>query len=113
MLLDRPLSQPEDLLVALSWSALVRPSQEEKITSLIALTVEYYRDPAATLMESNNVHPLKFFNQLVQRGRFVFSQTENVPSRSRPAVLGAERDPGFISSQNLQAVGKTLTGTFL
>jgi len=113
MLLNRPLGQPEYLLVTFRWSALIGLSQEEKITALIAFMVKDYRDPTATLMKSDNIHPLELFNQLVRQGRLVFPQTENVPSRCWPAVLDAKDNPRLISSQNLQAVGKTLISAFL
>ncbi len=104
MLLDRPLRQPEDLLVALPRSALVRFHEEEKIAPLVTLAVQHHGDTATALIEGDDIHPFQLFQHLVRRWRLVFAQAEDMSACCWPVVLGAEHQPRLTPSDNLQAV---------
>ncbi len=66
MFLDRPLGQPEDLLVALPRSALLGFLEEEEIATLVALAVKPYRDATASLIEGDDICPRQFFQHLIR-----------------------------------------------
>ena len=108
MLLDGPLGQPEDLLVALFRPALVGLFEEEEIAPLVSLPVEHNGDAPAALIEGDDIDPLQLFQHLVRFWRLVFTQAENMSSRRWPAVLRTEYQPWLIPSDNLQAVGETV-----
>ena len=90
MLLDRPLGQPENLLIAFSWSPLVGFLEEEEIAPLVALAVQHHRNTAATLIEGDDIHPLQLFQYLIWFWWLFFTEAEDMSARSRPLVLGAE-----------------------
>jgi hypothetical protein len=111
VLLDGPLGQPEDLLVALARPALVGLGQKEEITPLVTLAVQDYRYPPAPFVEGEDRNPLDLPERLFRAWGLLLPQAKDILPRRRPPILGAKDKPGFILPENLQAVGEPLTIT--
>ena len=108
VLLDGPLGQPEDLLVAVFRSPLVRLLQKKEIAPLIAAAIENYGYAAATLIEGDDVYPLQLLKFLIRSWRFVFTQAKNMSAGRRPLILCSEHEPWPAISKDLKPVREPL-----
>jgi hypothetical protein len=113
MLLDRPLGQPEDLLIALPGMPLVPPGQEQKVAPLRTPPIQNHLDAAPTFMEGHDGNTLNLLEHLTLTRRLIITEAEDISPRRRPAILGSQDKPRLLLLDNLEAVGEALVSALL
>ena len=105
MLLDRPLGQPENLLIALPRMPFIPPGQEQKVAPLRTPPIQSHRAAAPTFMEGHDGNTLNLLEHLTLTRRLFLTETEDISPRRRPAILGSQDKPRLLLLDNLESRG--------